>query len=443
MLLALLALGAAATRHPALSAVEEQKAPPPSLVIVKAGRLLDVRSGVYRADQGIWIDGERIRQVGPFDAVRAAAPAGVAVIDLGRFAVLPGLIDCHAHLLDAMDPGNNPQDSLILTVTKEPPSKRALLGAAMAREMVEAGFTTVRNVGHSGIDGDISLRDAIRSGWVTGPRIAASGRKIAPYGGQALPVQSGVVQTLVDQEFLAVVSPADGRRAVLENLRAGADTIKVVADDWPRVIDEDTLKAVVDEAHRVGVRVATHATTTLGIQTAIAAGVDSIEHGDDATDEQFQAMRNKGIVFVPTLWPRDLLPVSRALRARPDVDTLVEAYVAGERAKLDRARKAGVTIAFGSDMWFGYGDKTRGQATRLALEALETFGLSPADALRAATIHAGDLLKMSDTVGALEMGKYADLIAVDGDPLANMRDLEKTRFVMKGGVVIRDDVRPR
>ena len=147
--------------------VTAQKTPPP--VLLKAGRLLDVRSGAYRADQGIWIEGGRIRQVGGFEAVRGAAPKDVVVIDLGRAAVVPGLIDCHAHLLDAMDPTLSPQDNLVLTLTKDPPTKRALLGAAMAREMVDAGFTTVRNVGHSAIDGDMSLRDAIRAGWVPGP----------------------------------------------------------------------------------------------------------------------------------------------------------------------------------------------------------------------------------------------------------------------------------
>ena len=160
--------------------------------------------------QGLWIEGGRIQQVGAFDEVRAAAPRDIAVVDLGRAAALPGLIDCHAHLLDAMDPGSSSADNLILTLTKQSPAKRALLGAAMAREMLEAGFTTVRNVGHSGIDGDVSLRDAIRNGWLPGPRIVAAARKIGPHGGQALPVQSGVIQTLVDQEYLTVVTPARG-----------------------------------------------------------------------------------------------------------------------------------------------------------------------------------------------------------------------------------------
>jgi imidazolonepropionase-like amidohydrolase len=416
----------------------------PKATLVKAGRLLDVRAGAYRTNQGIWIDGGRIRQVGAFDDVRAAAPKDIAVIDLGRAVVLPGLIDVHTHLLDAMDPGNAAADSLILTLTKESPTKRALLGASMAREILDGGFTTVRNVGHSGVDGDVSLRDAIRSGWLPGPRIVAAARKIAPYGGQALPVQSTVIQTLIDLDFLTASNPAEGRRGVLENLRVGADVIKVVADDGGRVIDEETMKAIADEAHRANLRVAVHATTKLGIQSAIVAGVDSIEHGDDATDEQLTAMARKGVVLVPTVWPREVLPVPRTMAGLPNLNAIVDAYVAGERSKLDRARKAGVKIAFGSDMWFGYAGKTRGQMTRLVLESLQTtFGMTAADVLRTATVSAAELLNVPNLTGAIEATGYGDLIAVDGDPLANAGDLEKIAFVMKGGAVIRDDARAR
>ncbi len=407
--------------------------------LIRVGRLLDVRAGTYRVDQGIVVEGDRIRQVGAFDAIKAGTPKDATLLDLGRLTVLPGLIDCHAHLLDGMDPENGPGNNLVLTIVTEPPTKRALRGAAMAREVLDGGFTTVRNVGHSGVDGDVSLRDAIRSGWIPGPRIVATARKIAPHGGQALRVQTGLATAILDQEFLTASNPDEGRRAVLENLRIGADVIKVVADDWPRVIGEDTLKAIVDEAHRVSVRVAVHATTKLGIQTAIAAGVDSIEHGDEASDDQLKAMQSKGIVLVPTMWPREMLPVPRALRARPDLEALIDKFVAGERSKLDRARNAGVKIAFGSDMWFGFPDKTRGQATRLLLEALQPFGMSSIDALRTATVNAAELINVSDSVGTLESGKYADVIAVDGDPLADLKELEKVVFVMKGGIVIRNE----
>jgi imidazolonepropionase-like amidohydrolase len=366
------------------------------------------------------------------------------LVDLGRAAVLPGLIDVHTHLLDAMDPGNAPADSLILTLSKDSPTKRALLGAAMAREILEGGFTAVRNVGHSGVDGDVSLRDAIRNGWLPGPRIVAVARKIAPYGGQALPVQSSVVQSLIDVDFLTASTPAEGRRAVLENVRLGADAIKVVADDNGRVIDEETMKAIADEAHRAGRRVAVHAEATLAVQVAIAAGVDSIEHGDEATDDQFQAMRAKGIAFDPTMWPREMLPIPRSMSNLPNLNAIVDGYVAGQRAKLDRARKANVKIVFGSDMWFGYPQRTRGQATRLVLESLQSsFGMPAADVLRSATVSAAELLNSPGVTGTIEAKSFADLIAVDGDPLANVADLEKIVFVMKGGAVIRDDSRAR
>ena len=419
-------------------------APAPAAVVVKAGRVLDARAGTYRTNQGIWIEGGRIRQVGGFDDVRAAAPKDVTLIDLGQKAVLPGLIDVHTHLLDAMDPGDSPADSLILTLTKESPTRRALLGAAMAREILEGGFTTVRNVGHSGVDGDVSLRDAIRSGWLPGPRVVAAARKIAPYGGQVLPVQSGVVQSLVELEFLTATNPAEGRRAVLENVRVGADVIKVVADDGGRVIDEETMKAIVEEAHRADRRVAVHATTKPGVHSAIAAGVDSIEHGDEATDEQFQTMRTKGIALDPTLWPREMLPIPRSMANLPNLESIAAGWVSQERAKLDRARKAGVKIVFGSDMWFGYPQRTRGQATRLVLESLQTsFGMTAADALRAATVGAAELLNSPGITGTIEANAFADLIAVDGDPLTSLTDLEKIVFVMKGGAIIRDDARVR
>jgi imidazolonepropionase-like amidohydrolase len=188
--------------------------------LIRAGRVLDVKAGRYLADQGILVEGGKIKQLAAFAAVRAAAPRDAVLIDLGKATVLPGLIDCHAHLLAAMDPSINGADELILTIIKYSPAKRVLLGAAMAREDLEAGFTAARVVGHSGIDGDVALRDAIRNGWVPGPRLVASARKITPVGGQAIPVQAAVLPAILDQEYLAAGNPDEGRRAVLENLRS-------------------------------------------------------------------------------------------------------------------------------------------------------------------------------------------------------------------------------
>ena len=240
------------------------------------------------------------------------------------------------------------------TLTRESPARRALTGAAMARQMVEAGFTTVRNVGHSGVDGDVALRDAIRGRPAAGPanhrRRAGRSRRSA---GRRCPVQQGVAQAIIDLDFLPAGNPEEGRRAVLENLRVGADAIKVVVDDWPRVIADDTLKAMVGEAHRVGVRVAAHATTKVGIQTAIDAGVDSIEHGGRSDRRAARSdERERHFPRADALAARDPAAAARALAARPNIDALVNEFLEGERTRLAQAMKAGVKLAFGSDMWF-------------------------------------------------------------------------------------------
>lgn len=290
----------------------------PKVIFIKAGRLIDVERGAYVANQGILIEGERIQQVGPLAEIERQAPKDAQVIDLSKATVLPGLIDCHAHLLDAMDARLNPDESIPLTVALRSQSDRVLLGVVNAREDLEAGFTTVRNVGHSGVDGDVALRNAIDTGWIPGPRVIASARKLTPPGGQAIPVQHNMVNAFVTEEFLPVNGPLEGRRAVRENILRDAKLIKVVADAGDRRLAEDEMKAIVEEAHRSSVKVAVHATTKLGIETAVNAGVDSIEHGDEATDEMLQKMRAKGVFLDPTAWSReaftDLISKSRNLR---------------------------------------------------------------------------------------------------------------------------------
>jgi len=269
------------------------QANPAKVILLKTDRLLDVRAGKYLADQGVLIEGEKIREVGPFAQVQGRAPKDVAVIDLKGAVVMPGLIDCHAHLLDSM--GLEDQ-ALLQTVAGMSLSRRALLGARMAREELEGGFTTVRVLGHSGIDGDAALRDAINQGWVAGPRILASCRKLAPPGGQLMTLNPAVAKEILEQEFLIVGSPDEGRAAVRQNQAYGADVIKVVADPEGRYVTPEEMKAIVDEAHRSNMKVAVHANSVAGIQAAIDARADSIEHGDDVTDAQLKAMREAGIL---------------------------------------------------------------------------------------------------------------------------------------------------
>jgi imidazolonepropionase-like amidohydrolase len=415
-------------------------------ILIKAGLLLDVKAGVYLTDQGVLVMGDRIKEVGAFEAVKARAPRDAEVIDLGQAALLPGLIDCHGHLLSAMEGRWNPAgDAIALALTRVGPAKRALIGAANARAMLEAGFTVVRNVGHSGVNGDAALRDAINEGLIPGPRVLAACRKLTPIGGQAVELRSANAEAIIAEEFLTIGSPDEARRAVRQALADGADVIKVVADDNKRILNSAEMRAIVEEAHRVSVKVAAHATTIAGIQAAIDGGVDSIEHGDEATEEQFRAMRDKSIFLDPTLWTTQALRdiYLKSLYFSPEATVQFEKaighYTELSRAKLKLALKTGVKLAAGSDMWVRYPGEKRGEATMMMFEALVDAGLPPLEAIRAATTNAAELLGWQDRLGSIEANKFADLIAVAGDPLKNISELKRVRFVMKGGEVVRQE----
>ena len=279
---------------------------PPKPKLIKAARVLDVRTGTYMLDQGILTDGERIKEIGPWDDVKSHAPSGIETIDLGQATLLPGLIDCHAHLLSSMEGRLDGGETITISVTEMSPSLRALMGAHSAKQVLDAGITSVRDLGHSGVDGDMALRDAINGGFVPGPRVQASGRKIVPLGGQAVYLQAGIAEQILPLEFLAVSGPDEARKAVRTNLAFGVDFIKIVIDAgagpyWhTRYLSFEDAKAVVEDAHRLGLKVAAHAVDKAAIQTAIDAGVDSVEHGDEATNEQLQQMKDKGIFLDAT-----------------------------------------------------------------------------------------------------------------------------------------------
>ncbi|MGE5324429.1 MAG: amidohydrolase family protein [Actinomycetota bacterium] len=418
----------------------------PTVTLIKAGRLLDVRTGQYLSGQAVLVVNGRIQEVGPLEQVRKHAGERAQVLDLSRATVLPGLIDCHAHLLDAM-PAQTGGESLLITVAGMSPSERALLGAHMAREDLEGGFTTARVVGHSGIDGDVALRDAINEGWVEGPRILAAARKLTPPGGQAMRLNYAVAEPILKQEYLQVGSADEGRKAVRENLSYGADLIKVVADADDRFITPEEMKAIVEEAHRSKKKVAVHATTVTGIQIAIDAGVDSVEHGDDITDAQLKEMRDKGIFLdlTPTLYGSRMRAwLEKSVVLSPEDEAGLAAFEKHQAqtvpAMVQRVLKSGVKYAAGSDMWFDYPGKTRGEASAQEFGALHELGIPQIDAIRAATINAAELIGWQDRVGTIEPGKFADIIAVSGDPLQDITELERVQFVMKGGVVVKNDL---
>lgn len=378
-------------------------------VVVRAARLLDVESGRWIAPAVVVISGERIVEVRTSYA--RASDAAVEEIDLGDMSLLPGLIDAHVHL--AWAGGAN---------------------AEAARATLFAGFTTVRNLGSTG-RADLLLRDAIDRGEIVGPRMLAAGAALGAPGG------------VCDQVFAGegVVTGAEqARQRVEELVAAGADVIKLCAggsvipvpgDQTATELSPETLRAIVETAHGHHLKVAAHAQGPAAIAAAAGAGVDSIEHGGLLDDETIELLRARDVVLVPTLYRLDWLLEQAA--GQPGQSRLRESR---DRARdgVRRAIHRGVSIVVGTDATvFPHGLNAR------ELSVLVELGLSPLEAIRAATIRAADLLGRSDRVGTLAAGKLADLVAVDGDPLADVTVLERPRFVMLGGRVIRRDAPAR
>ncbi len=425
---------------------------PASNTLVRAGRLLDPRTRNVISPAAVLIENGKIKEVGPPSQVQTRTPANVKTIDLGNATLLPGLIDSHTHLfLDIIVPPELEQQrhsnglfaqGMLLAII-ESPSKRVLMGAQSAREDLESGFTTVRNLGHSGIDGDTELRDGINGGRVPGPRILASGRKLITRGSYVQNLNPDLGDAMLQQEFLLIDGADQARQAVRRNAFQNVDVIKVTADENLTVAE---LTAVIEEAHHEHLKVAVHAVDNVSIQTAIDARADSIEHGNEVTDAQLKQMRDKGIFLDLTPTFNDgfylkitepsivISPASRAdaasrnARRKQSYDQLVQ-----------RVLKSGVKFAAGSDMCWFYPGKSRGQASAGTLVKLRDAGMPPLDVIRSITTNAAEMLGWQDRVGAVEPGKFADLVAIAGDPIADITELERVRFVMKDGQVIRND----
>jgi len=420
------------------------------VTLVKAGRLLDPRTGNVLTPAWVMIEGDKIRQVGSPSQI--GVPDGAKVIDLGAATLLPGLIDSHTHLfLDIVVPpkaesqrhSNGEFAPGLLLAIVESPSKRALMGAQLAREDLESGITTVRNLGHSGIDGDTELRDAINTGRALGPRMQASGRKLITRGEYVQNLNPALAEVILRQEFLLIDGTDRARKAVRQNAFQNVDVVKVSADENLTVPE---LLAVVEEAHRQHLRVAVHAIETASIQTAIDAGADSIEHGNFVTDEQLRQMRDKNmfLVLTPTFYGGFFLRITE-----PSI-VLSPAMLADEKASVarhnerysqlvQRVLRSGVRFAAGSDMCWFYPGKTRGQASTATFVNLRDAGMPALDVIRAISVNAAEVLGWQDRIGAVEPGKFADLVAVSGDPIADITELEGIRFVMKDGQVVRND----
>jgi imidazolonepropionase-like amidohydrolase len=401
----------------------------PAETYVHAAHLLDVKTGKILNNVLITIKGDRIAGV----SAAQAAPRGAHVIDLPNATLLPGLIDAHTHL--TFDPNFGYQE-LGVSIPKE-----ALIGAKNARITLEAGFTTVRNVGASGYT-DIALRDAINEGMVPGPRIDASGPPLSITGGHC-------DQNLLPYEWHAKSDgAADGvegvQHKVREIIKYGADVIKVCATggvlskgDDPQASQYtlEELKAIVADAHRLGRKVAAHAHGAQGIAWAAEAGVDSIEHGSYIDDNGIRIMKEHGTYLVPTQYLADWMRENAARIGLPPMYAeKMKSVTAVARQNVTKAFRAGVKIAFGTDAAvYPHGLNAHEFAVYVQM------GMTPLQAIQTATVNAADLLGWSDRIGSLEPGKFADMIAVDGDPSKDVTLLEHPVFVMKGGTVYKNN----
>jgi imidazolonepropionase-like amidohydrolase len=398
------------------------------ILAVRAAHLLDVKSGKTVANAVVLIEGERITAAGSGIAI----PPGAQVIDLGEATILPGLIDCHTHLMLRLanpdDPGAYGND--LLTKSQ---AFRALEGAADARVTLQAGFTSVRDVESEGSGyADVALRDAIRQGLVEGPRMSVATRGIAMVGRYN---PFGVSPDLPDFPTGAqmVSGVEEARRAAREQIGHGADLLKVYVDWDAPTLTVDEIRAVVEEAHRVKIKVAAHAVLSEGIRNALTAGVDSIEHGHEADRSSFELIKEKNAFWVPTIgFYFYAVDETKSPRARQ----YMAETLARMKANFVIARELGVNIAAGFDA-----DSAANQGRNAReLIAMTRLGLPAVETIRAATVNAAELLGKSDQVGSIEKGKFADLIAVSGDPVIDITELERVKFVMKGGKVIRDDL---
>src|SRR5579864_7809876 len=420
-----------------MNAVAQEPTAPtaPPVTVIRAGTLIDGKSDKPRHDQVIVIRGNRVESVG--DAAGAKIPAGATVIDLSQQTVLPGLVDSHTHIfLQGEEPAKGGYDANILTA---PLAMRAARATVSARRALEQGFTTLRDVETEGAGyGDVGIKQAINAGYIPGPRLFVATRAISTTGGY--PLEGYAPELEMPKGAQIADGPVETRKAAREQLDHGADWIKVYMThrSWVgkngELVSQPTLtveelRAIVDEAHGWGKKVACHAYSGIGLHRALDGGCDSIEHGLDLDEAAIAQMLKQGTWYVPTLsvyytdWAPADTPDGKRDRLRSS----------DHEVSFKKALKAGVKIVYGTDM----GGIPWTEPVAQDFPRMVEFGMAPMDAIQSATSRAAVMLDMEGKIGVIAPGAFADVIGVSGDPLRNIKLLENLDFVMKDGQVVR------
>ncbi len=400
-----------------------QEQPKPQVVVIKAGKLIDPDNGTTATNQVIVVENGKIKSVGAGGEI----PAGAQVIDLSSETVLPGLFDAHTH----MALRTTKQMSYFTESIVHPTSYRTVEAVANAKEMLESGFTTIRDVGNDGLYAASALRWGVEQGIVPGPTVINAGRIIAPFGGQ-FHVQPQNWETIGQPEYCFADTRDEMRKCIRENIQFGATVIKIVVDDQKYIYTPDEIRFMINEAHSAGLKLAAHCWTHPGAHNAAEAGVDSIEHGYDMTDDDLALAKKNNVVLVGTDFT---LEASREMGIKdPEKDH------AHFLDRLKRAWKVGTPMAFGTDVTFNPKGGTRGTASVQFIDSFVEAGVPAPAIVKIMTANAARLLGVEKDRGFIKPGLWADIIATPANPFDDIQTLKKVNFVMKNGSVFRNDV---